>query len=107
MLGLSCAVDMEQFARVSSESVQTLHLQFCFDLGSLSALDFFLKHLLPNFPNLRTLSLDERDGNFDFESMAPVCKTGVNVTRWTPEFFQLPKWDSSTNSHNTFELYVM
>ncbi|KAG7175055.1 hypothetical protein Hamer_G015273 [Homarus americanus] len=108
MLGLSCALDMEDdFALLSSDAVQTLHLQFCCDLGSLSALHFFLQRLLPNFPNLRTLSLDERDGTLDSESLAPVCRGAINVTRWKPEFFQLPKWDSTCGSHNTFSLYVM
>ncbi|XP_045617543.2 uncharacterized protein [Procambarus clarkii] len=108
MLGLSCDLDMEdEFVLLSSDSVKTLHLQFCSDLGSLSALQIFLQHLLPNFPNLRTLSLDERDGTLDFESLAPVCRAEISVTRWKPEFFQLPKWDSSCGSQNTFSLYVM
>lgn len=108
MLGLSCAMDMEdEFALLSSDAVTTLHLQFCSSLGSVSALHFFLQHLLPNFPNLRMLSLEERDGSFDSESLASLCRRSINVTRWKPEFFQLPKWDSSCGPQNTFALYVM
>ncbi|KAK8719110.1 hypothetical protein OTU49_014232 [Cherax quadricarinatus] len=108
MLGLSCAVNMEKdFCLLTSRSVKTLHLQLCSHLGNLSNLKFFLQHLLPNFPNLRALSLDHRDGTLDFELLAPVCQAEINVTRCKPEFFQLPKRDCSCGSRNTFSLYVM
>lgn len=107
VFGLSCEADMvDDFVRLSSSTVRTLHLQFCSELN-LHSLQMFLQRTLPRFPNLRTLSLDVKEGTIQFESLACVCRTGINITQRRPEFFQVPKWDSSCNSHNNFALYVM
>ncbi|XP_064122333.1 uncharacterized protein LOC135226578 isoform X1 [Macrobrachium nipponense] len=107
MFGLSYEADMvEEFRCLSSSTVRTLHLQFCSEV-SLGRLHILLQRTLPNFPNLRTLSLDVKEGVMQFEGLACVCHTGINVTQRKPEFFQLPKWDSSRGSQNNFALYVM
>ncbi|XP_037800008.1 uncharacterized protein LOC119594958 [Penaeus monodon] len=108
MLGFSCLVEKEEeFAVLTSASVRNLHLQFCFELGSLSSVQFFLHSLLPNFHNLKVLSIEIKDGIFQHESFTSVCKTGVRVTRKKPQFFQIPRWDTSNISQNTFALLVM
>ncbi|KAK7071753.1 hypothetical protein SK128_000345 [Halocaridina rubra] len=107
LCGLSCEANtVDDFSNLSSLSVRILHLQFCSEL-TLGGLQVTLRQLLPNFPNLKTLSLDEKEGTIPFESLASVCRTGINITQRRPEFFHIPKWDSSCGFQNSFVHYVM
>ena len=95
------------YACLSSRTVRALHLEY-YSTVNLGSLQMFLQRILPNFPNLRNLSLDVKEGAIQFESLSSLCRTEISITQRRPEFFQLPKWEGCCGSHNlSLGFYVM
>ncbi|KAK4298766.1 hypothetical protein Pmani_028906 [Petrolisthes manimaculis] len=104
----------------SSASVHTLHLHLVpkmpknispqHENGMTISLDDFLLGLIPKFPTLATLSVDQEDAYVDLQVMTMIHRSAINITKWRPEFFQeLPSWDTiglPRASHN-FNIPVM
>ena len=102
-LGLSCTTEMKnQLSGLSSDSLRSLHLQFTTQPDTSSDLFSFLQPLLPNFPKLHTLSLDEKYVQFPLEALAPLLRTRIDVTKWVPEFLSPLKWDFPSEYTNIF-----
>lgn len=106
-IGLSLSFDMDElFCRLQSENARCLHLDFK-DIGHLSQAHFFFQKFLPNFPKLRTLSLEENEDILNIESLQAVCSTEIAVTRNKPEFVCLPMWESTTRTDSSFNIAVL
>lgn len=102
-LGLSCTTAMkDDLSTLASDSLRSLHLQFTAQPETPSELATFLSPMVPNFPHLRTLSLDEKFAQFPLEALSPLLRTGINVTKWVPEFLQPAKWEFPSESVNIF-----
>lgn len=103
----------------SSASVHTLHLDVVpklqknvtlqHETGEVVSLDDLVLGILPKFPTLVTLSLDQED-NVDLQVMERLQRSAISITTWRPEFFQeFPSWDTihvPRSSHN-FNIPVM
>ncbi|KAG0721426.1 hypothetical protein GWK47_046499 [Chionoecetes opilio] len=102
-LGLSCTMAMkDNLSSLSSDSLRLLYLQFASQPETPSDLINFLRPLVPNFPRLLTLSLDEKYAEFPLEALAPMLNTGIDVTKWVPEFLHPSKWEFPSESMNIF-----
>ena len=92
----------EDLSTLASDSLRSLHLQFTTQPETSLELANFLSPMLPNFPHLRILSLDEKFAQFPLEALAPLLRTGINVTKWVPEFLHPAKWEFPSESVNIF-----
>ncbi|MPC94577.1 hypothetical protein E2C01_089751 [Portunus trituberculatus] len=92
----------EDLSTLASDSLRSMHLQFTTQPETPSELANFLSPMLPNFPNLRILSLDEKFAQFPLEALAPLLRTGIDVTKWVPEFLHPARWEFPSESVNIF-----